>query len=431
MKYLFRSGGEVQTASSAPEAPVTAEINEPKPKGEVLTVEKGLEAKLGSPKVRLDQLLIDIKSGGEEAQAAADIVALTGEPLDATEKVPTDTDMADRLRGIPGALFLELPKEDLRLLFTDPANGPEFNVDFHDNKEAYYLIGAADILDKGAEAPEFVMIDGQVGHRENYEGRKVGYVTSDGEYLKIDTKTHINSDVPEGEITKYTDRLKAQDRTLPERDMDAEEELFKSFKERAKDAQERSIERKKYQSANFQEYVRGRFQQPDFVMDDTPVSNAELNTTFTSFPGKNKNLTFELASNFFNAISDQESGGNPAALGAPIGNPGSVHFEDQAIGEYQIMPVNWESWAGKDVPPTASNQGKVAFKRQIMYLNNWLDKGNTPDDAVRLAAVNWYGNNGKKLIGVKDISTRGDATLGKSPASYSEDMLRRTRPSIV
>lgn len=139
--------------------------------------------------------------------------------------------------------------------------------------------------------------------------------------------------------------------------------------------------------------------------------------------GVNKNLTFEQAYAFFNAIAEQESGGRYTVLGAPVYS--STHKGGRAIGKYQIMPINWLTWSD-GLPPTAKNQDIVAFKQNLKNLSQWMNKGNSYEGAVQLASVNWYGNNGQTLQSVADISSRGDSTLGYSPKQYSQSLLDKT-----
>ncbi len=99
---------------------------------------------------------------------------------------------------------------------------------------------------------------------------------------------------------------------------------------------------------------------------------------------------------------------------------------DKAIGKYQIMPKYWKIWAKRilgdaNAPTTPENQDKIAGTVLLEYYEEALKDGNSVADAIKIAAVKWYGNNGKDLKTVDDISAQKAPGRRKSPKQYAED----------
>lgn len=110
---------------------------------------------------------------------------------------------------------------------------------------------------------------------------------------------------------------------------------------------------------------------------------------------------------FMQAISGQESGGDPNAV-----NPDSG-----AAGMFQIMPSNWVPWAreaGADPNDrSAANQRKVAAAKMLQYyqqFGNWRD-----------VAIAWYGGPGAVAYGNKDAPQGGYPSIN----SYADQAMQR------
>ena len=69
--------------------------------------------------------------------------------------MPSETDIVDSLKNIPGQAFLERSPKDLRLLFMKGDT-----VNFHGNRSAYRAIGAGNLFERSTE---YVKIDGVFG----------------------------------------------------------------------------------------------------------------------------------------------------------------------------------------------------------------------------------------------------------------------------
>lgn len=337
---------------------------------------------------------------------------------------------------IPGQAFLDrskVSKEDLQATFLEQ-EGASFSVDFKGNDSAYRAIGVADLMEESKTT--YAKINGRIGKltiSSIYGMDKVGYEDENGNYLGIQTGGTIETGIAESDIASF--EAKAKETGWGFETLDLSDPAVIAKMEAARDSFSEGFERKdelmarlKEKSealakADFDTYTRDGLGFEDFEMDHTPATQAELRSSYAEVSNINPNLTFEMAQEFFEAISSQESNGNYLALGAPVNN--STYNGARAIGRFQIMPPNWYSWAGNK-PPTARNQDMVAFKQNTKHLSKWMNRGNNFEDAVKLAAVQWYGNNGERLAKVEDISKRGDATLGYSPDKYAKSILNKT-----
>ncbi|MGH8940209.1 MAG: transglycosylase SLT domain-containing protein, partial [Actinomycetes bacterium] len=115
---------------------------------------------------------------------------------------------------------------------------------------------------------------------------------------------------------------------------------------------------------------------------------------------------------FMDAISAQESSGNPTARNAQSG----------AYGQWQIMPANWAPWAaeaglGADAAQTAENQRRVAehkFRQYYQQFGSW--------DAV---AVAWFAGPGRArryVEGDRSVLQLSDGNM--TVGGYIEKMRR-------
>lgn len=173
------------------------------------------------------------------------------------------------------------------------------------------------------------------------------------------------------------------------------------------------------------------------VQEGVPINN----TSFTSseFYTTNYNTTATVAK-VLAAIANQESGGEldpTTAKGSTITNNKSVHKGTSAYGVFQIMPANIPAWmethigkkVTKDYKPTAEEQAQIAVG-EFNKNAEWAAKiTNDPDEQVMLMAVKWYGNNGKPLHSVADISKKRPGKGQPSPYEYAVSVLGKTQNS--
>lgn len=191
MRFIF-----LETPS--PEGPMTTET--PVPAGEIVASEPYVpddgtrQAELLNEQIsyqdRITGLITELREGS----------AITAEVPDA-EPVPSPEAIAEQLRGIPGSEFLARSEEDLRTLFLEPETEAGYPVNFYGNREAYMAIGAGDLFPP-TEDFEYIAINGVVGRREGFNGKK-GYVDVNGNYMVIDTGDMIEPAPNPEEIEAY------------------------------------------------------------------------------------------------------------------------------------------------------------------------------------------------------------------------------------
>jgi len=133
---------------------------------------------------------------------------------------PENSELKKNFEKLPAEIFLQLDPESLRTLFLIDGK-----VDFRGNKEARQFVGLGDFF---PHETQFLRVDGKIGKRSFYEKwEKVGYLDSDGNYLKILGGEKIEEIAPENldaEIAKNNETEKfAEIQTLPKE----EEEIHK------------------------------------------------------------------------------------------------------------------------------------------------------------------------------------------------------------
>jgi hypothetical protein len=116
---------------------------------------------------------------------------------------------------------------------------------------------------------------------------------------------------------------------------------------------------------------------------------------------------------FMAALAGKESGGDY----------GAVNPDSGASGKFQIMPVNWPSWATRaglspDAPRTPANQELVARRIMLDYYNqfgNWRD-----------VAVAWYSGPGRDAAHLAR-KRYDDRPQGRYPSinDYANDVMKR------
>jgi hypothetical protein len=122
---------------------------------------------------------------------------------------------------------------------------------------------------------------------------------------------------------------------------------------------------------------------------------------------------------FMNAISAQESGGNPNV----------VNKDSGAHGQFQIMPANWGPWSreaglGKNAPRTQANQNRVARYKMAQYYKQF--------GSWEAVAVAWYAGPGRAAAWKKDPGSKFfSRKQGKYPSinAYVGQAMRRMRES--
>lgn len=181
----------------------------------------------------------------------------------------------------------------------------------------------------------------------------------------------------------------------------------------------------------FDQYIQEALGVENFSGVGSPASSEELEAKIKQFHFSPEVGKYMLP--FFQAIAEQESGEKYSVLGEMLTSGGFAG--QRAIGKYQIMASNWEDWSeevmGEVAPPTAKNQDIVALYKMSQNFQRWINKGYTSEQAVELAAVNWYGNGRNKLLDYDSITTDKITTVaGKafpSPKEYALSVLAKTK----
>lgn len=168
-----------------------------------------------------------------ELREGTDIAAEVPE----ADPVPTPEAIAEQLRGIPGSEFLTRSEEELRTLFLEPETQAGYPVNFYGNREAYLAIGAGDLFPPTEEF-EYIAINGVIGRRESFNGKK-GYVDVSGNYMAIDTGDVIEPAPNPDEIEAYV----AQAGQLSRLPTAAEEQaMSQQFLERTQNREQQAAE---------------------------------------------------------------------------------------------------------------------------------------------------------------------------------------------